>query len=297
MLSHSEPKGDLLNVMKRGLESLREQLLKTRFGVGRKPRRVKLRGSELRAASEHSEHSARNANSTRHVLSRDFVSRSRNGVRRGSPQRAGRRYHATDPGEQAARGKQALRGGVEQARAAARNQQISRSRVVTHRSRDAVKTLPMNGPRDTAVPASAVPAISCRRDARFCSRLGAFLRNGLLDRTPRPTRLAAHTFGARTAVTRFASPARGLSRRVEVPPGSPRQIRSRAAIAPERDHESPGRRRPRACCCSPPSGTFFSGELHRIPRGLMPANDRHTERPFTQRDRSHSAMARAAGPT
>ena len=125
-------------------------------------------------------------------------------------------------------------------------------------------------------------AFACRRDARFCSRLGVFLRNGFLDRTPRPTRLAAHTFGARTAVTRFASPARGLSRRVEVPPGSPRQIRSRAAIAPERDHESPGRRRPRACCCSPPSGTFFSGELHRIPEVSSPPTAVHTARPFTQ---------------
>ena len=38
LMSHSEPKGDLHAVMKRGLEALRSELLKTRFGVGRKPR-------------------------------------------------------------------------------------------------------------------------------------------------------------------------------------------------------------------------------------------------------------------
>jgi hypothetical protein len=42
LASHSEPKGELLNLMKRALEAWREQLLKTRFGVGRKPRRVGL---------------------------------------------------------------------------------------------------------------------------------------------------------------------------------------------------------------------------------------------------------------
>jgi 5-methylcytosine-specific restriction endonuclease McrA len=41
LLSHSQPKGELLNVMKRGLEALRGELLKKRFGVGRKPRRVR----------------------------------------------------------------------------------------------------------------------------------------------------------------------------------------------------------------------------------------------------------------
>ena len=46
LLSHAEPKGDLQAVMKRGLEALRGELLKRRFGVGRKPRRVRLRTSE-----------------------------------------------------------------------------------------------------------------------------------------------------------------------------------------------------------------------------------------------------------
>jgi predicted protein tyrosine phosphatase len=40
LLSHAQPNGDLLKVMKRGLEALRSELLKKRFGVGRKPRRV-----------------------------------------------------------------------------------------------------------------------------------------------------------------------------------------------------------------------------------------------------------------
>ncbi len=46
LLRHSEPKGELLNVMKRGLEALRSDLLKRRFGVGRKPRRIRLRTNE-----------------------------------------------------------------------------------------------------------------------------------------------------------------------------------------------------------------------------------------------------------
>jgi hypothetical protein len=46
LLSHSEPNGDLMHVMKRGLEALRTELLKTRFGVGRKPRRVRVKTSE-----------------------------------------------------------------------------------------------------------------------------------------------------------------------------------------------------------------------------------------------------------
>ena len=37
--------------MKRGLEALRSELLKKRFGVGRRPRRVRLSASERRAAS------------------------------------------------------------------------------------------------------------------------------------------------------------------------------------------------------------------------------------------------------
>ena len=51
LMSHSVPKGDLLTVMKRGLEALRSELLKTRFGMGRKPRRVQLRKREARSAS------------------------------------------------------------------------------------------------------------------------------------------------------------------------------------------------------------------------------------------------------
>jgi hypothetical protein len=33
LISHAEPKGDLLKVMKRGLEALRSELLKKRFGL------------------------------------------------------------------------------------------------------------------------------------------------------------------------------------------------------------------------------------------------------------------------
>ncbi|MES1178380.1 MAG: HNH endonuclease [Myxococcales bacterium] len=65
LLSHAEPKGDLLAVMKRGLEALREELLKKRFGVGRKPRHVQLRNSEARATSRSSK--VESAKQTRHV--------------------------------------------------------------------------------------------------------------------------------------------------------------------------------------------------------------------------------------
>jgi 5-methylcytosine-specific restriction endonuclease McrA len=65
LLSHSEPKGDLLTVMKRGLEALRGELLKKRFGVGRKPRRVNSRTSEPRYASESPERQT--SKRTRHV--------------------------------------------------------------------------------------------------------------------------------------------------------------------------------------------------------------------------------------
>ena len=63
LLSHSEPTGELLTVMKRGLEALRGELLKKRFGVGRKPRRLRLSGS--RAASKGSE--GFGSKRTRHV--------------------------------------------------------------------------------------------------------------------------------------------------------------------------------------------------------------------------------------
>jgi hypothetical protein len=52
LLSHSEPKDDLMRVMKRGLEALRSELLKKRFGVGRKPRLVRARTTEPQATSE-----------------------------------------------------------------------------------------------------------------------------------------------------------------------------------------------------------------------------------------------------
>ncbi|MES1176220.1 MAG: HNH endonuclease [Myxococcales bacterium] len=42
LLSHAEPKGDLQAVMKRGLEALRGELLKKKFGVGRKSCRTRL---------------------------------------------------------------------------------------------------------------------------------------------------------------------------------------------------------------------------------------------------------------
>jgi hypothetical protein len=41
LASHREPDGNLLRVMKRGLEAYRRELQKQRFGVGRKPRRVR----------------------------------------------------------------------------------------------------------------------------------------------------------------------------------------------------------------------------------------------------------------
>jgi hypothetical protein len=65
LLSHSQPKGELLTVMKRGLEALRNDLLKQRFGVGRKPRRVRMSVSERRGASELSEDQT--SKRTRHV--------------------------------------------------------------------------------------------------------------------------------------------------------------------------------------------------------------------------------------
>lgn len=54
LLSHAEPKGDLLNVMRRGLQALRADLLKKRFGMGRKPRRVQLRRSQASATTQRS---------------------------------------------------------------------------------------------------------------------------------------------------------------------------------------------------------------------------------------------------
>jgi hypothetical protein len=53
LLSHSEPKGELLTVMKRGLEALRGELLKKRFGVGRKARRMISRKRESSKPPRH----------------------------------------------------------------------------------------------------------------------------------------------------------------------------------------------------------------------------------------------------
>ncbi len=58
LISHSEPKGELMTLMKRGLEALRGELLKKRFGVGRKPRRVRSRTCAARAAVGGSEGSS-----------------------------------------------------------------------------------------------------------------------------------------------------------------------------------------------------------------------------------------------
>src|SRR4051812_48912640 len=52
LFSHSEPKGDLMRVMKRGLEALRNELLKKRFGVGRKPGSVRSRTNEPQSTAE-----------------------------------------------------------------------------------------------------------------------------------------------------------------------------------------------------------------------------------------------------
>jgi hypothetical protein len=65
LLSHAQPRGDLLMVMKHGLEALRRELLKKRFGLGSKPRRVRLSASDPRSASERSE--GFGSKRTRHV--------------------------------------------------------------------------------------------------------------------------------------------------------------------------------------------------------------------------------------
>jgi 5-methylcytosine-specific restriction endonuclease McrA len=56
LASHREPSGDLMSLMKRGLEAYRRELQKERFGVGKKPRRVR----RQHAGSEP-------ANRTRHI--------------------------------------------------------------------------------------------------------------------------------------------------------------------------------------------------------------------------------------
>ena len=55
LVSHAEPKGDLMSVMKRGLKALKTELLKKKLGVGRKPRlvRVSADGSGLASHTRH----------------------------------------------------------------------------------------------------------------------------------------------------------------------------------------------------------------------------------------------------
>ena len=55
LVSHSEPKGELMSVMKRGLKALKTELLKKRYGVGRKPRRVSVNAdrSDLATRTRH----------------------------------------------------------------------------------------------------------------------------------------------------------------------------------------------------------------------------------------------------
>jgi HNH endonuclease len=65
LASHRQAGGDLLSVMKRGLEAYRRELKKQRFGVGSKPRRapgeVALRGKRV-GGSERSAHDRHDAN-------------------------------------------------------------------------------------------------------------------------------------------------------------------------------------------------------------------------------------------
>jgi hypothetical protein len=54
LASHREPRGDLLRLMKHGLEAYRRELQKQRFGVGRKPRRLRRVGvAETATRSRH----------------------------------------------------------------------------------------------------------------------------------------------------------------------------------------------------------------------------------------------------
>jgi hypothetical protein len=46
LASHREPGGDLMSLMKRGLEAYRRELQKGRFGIGRKPRRARTPSAE-----------------------------------------------------------------------------------------------------------------------------------------------------------------------------------------------------------------------------------------------------------
>src|SRR5450432_3079873 len=46
LASHRDPEGDLLSLVKRGLEAYRRELQKERFGVSRKPRRIRIKRTE-----------------------------------------------------------------------------------------------------------------------------------------------------------------------------------------------------------------------------------------------------------
>src|SRR5450432_4154391 len=56
LASHREPGGDLLSLMKRGLEAYRRELQKERFGVGRKPRRIRIKRTERAEPARRSRH-------------------------------------------------------------------------------------------------------------------------------------------------------------------------------------------------------------------------------------------------
>ncbi len=56
LASHGQPKGELLPLMKRALEAYRSELRKSRFGVGRKPRRAPSANAKTRKATTRSRH-------------------------------------------------------------------------------------------------------------------------------------------------------------------------------------------------------------------------------------------------
>jgi 5-methylcytosine-specific restriction endonuclease McrA len=78
LASHGQPRGELLPLMKRALRAYRSELQKTRFGVGRKPRRVRDANSGVAKTARRSRHVP--AEVSREVYRRDdgccsFVSR------------------------------------------------------------------------------------------------------------------------------------------------------------------------------------------------------------------------------
>src|SRR5450432_3451746 len=56
LASHREPGGDLLSLLKRGLEAYRRELQKERFGVGQKPRRIRIKPTEGAEPARRSRH-------------------------------------------------------------------------------------------------------------------------------------------------------------------------------------------------------------------------------------------------